>query len=203
MLTYVTQLKIVGEMFCGDVLDHQFELPPHSAMRIMTGAPIPRGADTVVIKEKVQVLTKGQDAFVCLSQPVKKNANIRYEGEDVALNAIVGDDGNTYNINADIVAGEVAATLEAEKLILLTDTRGILLDPSDETTLIPTLNTNQIDSYIQNGVIGAGMLPKVEACTTALAASVSKTHIIDGRLKHAMLLEIFTSHGIGTEIVKT
>jgi acetylglutamate kinase len=115
----------------------------------------------------------------------------------------VGDDGNTYNINADTVAGEVAATLEAEKLILLTDTRGILLDPSDETTLIPTLNTNQIDSYIQNGVIGAGMLPKVEACTTALAASVSKTHIIDGRLKHAMLLEIFTSHGIGTEIVKT
>ena len=115
----------------------------------------------------------------------------------------VGDDGNAYNINADTVAGEVAATLEAEKLILLTDTRGILLDPSDETTLIPTLNTNQIDSYIQDGVISAGMLPKVEACTTALAASVSKTHIVDGRLKHAMLLEIFTSHGIGTEIVKT
>ena len=113
----------------------------------------------------------------------------------------VGDDGNAYNINADTVAGEVAATLEAEKLILLTDTRGILLDPSDETTLIPTLNTNQIDSYIQDGVISAGMLPKVEACTTALAASVSKTHIVDGRLKHAMLLEIFTSHGIGTEIV--
>ena len=115
----------------------------------------------------------------------------------------VGDDGNAYNINADTVAGEVAATLEAEKLILLTDTRGILLDPSDETTLIPTLNTNQIDSYIQDGVISAGMLPKVEACTTALAASVSKTHIVDGRLKHAMLLEIFTSHGIVTEIVKT
>lgn len=115
----------------------------------------------------------------------------------------VGDDGNAYNINADTVAGEVAATLEAEKLILLTDTRGILLDPSDETTLIPTLNTNQIDSYIQDGVISAGMLPKVDACTTALAASVSKTHIVDGRLKHAMLLEIFTSHGIGTEIVKT
>jgi len=114
----------------------------------------------------------------------------------------VGDDGNAYNINADTVAGEVAVALEAEKLILLTDTRGILLDPSDETTLIPTLNTNQIDSYIQDGIIGAGMLPKVEACTTALAASVSKTHIVDGRLKHAMLLEIFTSHGIGTEIVK-
>ena len=115
----------------------------------------------------------------------------------------VGEDNNAYNINADTVAGEVAAALIAEKLILLTDTRGLLSDPTDKSTLIPTLDTRQIATYIEQGIIGSGMLPKVSACTTALSAGVHKTHIIDGRMKHALLLEIFTSQGIGTEILKS
>lgn len=115
----------------------------------------------------------------------------------------VGEDNNAYNINADTVAGEVAAALIAEKLILLTDTRGLLSDPTDESTLISTLGTKQIATYIEQGIIGSGMLPKVSACTTALSAGVHKTHIIDGRMKHALLLEIFTSQGIGTEILKS
>jgi acetylglutamate kinase len=113
----------------------------------------------------------------------------------------VGEDGQTYNINADTVAGEIAAALQAEKLIVLTDTRGILRDKNDDNSLIPTLNTSDVEELIQHGIIETGMLPKVEACITALNAGVKKTHIIDGRISHSILLEIFTERGIGTEIV--
>ncbi|MFQ6043724.1 MAG: acetylglutamate kinase [Candidatus Poribacteria bacterium] len=113
----------------------------------------------------------------------------------------VGEDGQTYNINADTVAGEIAAALQAEKLIVLTDIRGILRDKNDANSLIPTLDISDVDELIQNGVIETGMLPKVEACITALNAGVQKTHIIDGRISHSILLEIFTERGIGTEIV--
>ena len=113
----------------------------------------------------------------------------------------VGDDDCTYNVNADTMAGEIAAALNAEKLILLTDQRGILRDLHDESTLISRIRTNEIEELITDGVIGAGMLPKVEACATALKGGVWKTHIIDGRISHAILLEVFTQSGIGTEIV--
>jgi len=118
----------------------------------------------------------------------------------IAPNA-AGDDGCTYNINADTMAGRVAAALEAEKLILLTDQRGILRNLEDASTLIPTIKNGEVDHLITDGVISDGMLPKVEACTTSLAAGVRKAHIIDGRISHAILLEIFTSEGIGTQIV--
>lgn len=113
----------------------------------------------------------------------------------------VGEDGCTYNINADTVAGEIAAALKAEKLILLTDQRGILRERHDESTLISTIKVDEIEQLIAGGVISTGMLPKVEACVTALNSGVRKTHIIDGRINHAILLEVFTSTGIGTEII--
>ena len=113
----------------------------------------------------------------------------------------VGEDGETYNINADSIAGEIAAALKAEKLIILSDVRGILRDKDDENTLVPTLNVSEIDGLVKEGVISTGMLPKVEACITALEAGVTKTHIIDGRISLSLLLEIFTEKGIGTEIV--
>ena len=113
----------------------------------------------------------------------------------------VGEDGQTYNINADTVAGEIAAALCAEKLVVLTDTRGILRDKNDEDSLIPTLAISEVEELMQNGIIETGMLPKVEACITALNAGVKKTHIIDGRISHSILLEIFTEQGIGTEII--
>jgi acetylglutamate kinase len=110
----------------------------------------------------------------------------------------VGDNGETYNINADIVAGEVAAALKAEKLVLLTDVEGVL----DETgQLINTMNDKEVIDMIQAGTIKGGMFPKVKCCMKALKGGVKKTHIIDGRLKHAILLEIFTDRGIGTEII--
>ena len=113
----------------------------------------------------------------------------------------VGDDDCTYNVNADTMAGEIAAALNAEKLILLTDQRGILRDLHDESTLISRIRTSEVEGLVANGVIGSGMLPKVEACVTALKGGVWKTHIIDGRISHAILLEVFTQSGIGTEIV--
>lgn len=114
----------------------------------------------------------------------------------------VGVDGQTYNINADTMAGEVASAFQAEKLIMLTDTRGILRDLSDNTSLIPTIRMRDVDALVKDGCIAGGMLPKVEACTTALMGGVYKTHIIDGRIPHSLLLEIFTEGGIGTEIVR-
>ena len=114
----------------------------------------------------------------------------------------VGVDGQTYNINADTMAGEIASAFQAEKLIVLTDTLGILRDLSDTTSLMPTLRMREIDKLIEEGLIAGGMLPKVEACTTALMGGVYKTHIIDGRIPHSLLLEVFTEGGIGTEIVR-
>jgi len=110
----------------------------------------------------------------------------------------VGDKGETYNINADIVAGEIAAALKAEKLILLTDVEGVL---DENNQLINTMNSREIMDMIQAGTIKGGMFPKVKCCMKALKGDVKKAHIIDGRLKHAVLLEIFTDRGIGTEIV--
>ena len=114
----------------------------------------------------------------------------------------VGVDGQTYNINADTMAGEIASAFQAEKLIVLTDTRGILRDLSDAESLIPTIHIREVDQFIAEGLIAGGMLPKVEACTTALMGGVYKTHIIDGRIQHSLLLEVFTEGGIGTEIVR-
>lgn len=114
----------------------------------------------------------------------------------------VGVDGQTYNINADTMAGEIASAFQAEKLIVLTDTRGILRDLSDANSLIPTIRIREVDEFVREGCIASGMLPKVEACTTALIGGVYKTHIIDGRIPHSLLLEVFTEGGVGTEIVR-
>ena len=110
-----------------------------------------------------------------------------------------GLNSRTLNINADYVAGEIASALNAEKLILLTDVEGIK-DKKDK--LISTLNLKKIKSLIANNTISGGMLPKVQACQNALDGNVRKTHIVDGRIPHALLLEIFTEEGIGTEIIK-
>jgi acetylglutamate kinase len=110
----------------------------------------------------------------------------------------VGAKGETYNINADIVAGEVAAALKAEKLVLLTDVEGVM---DEKKYLINTMDGGRASNMIENGTIAGGMYPKVKCCLKALRQGVRKTHIIDGRLKHAVLLEIFTDRGIGTEIV--
>jgi acetylglutamate kinase len=111
----------------------------------------------------------------------------------------VGEEGETYNINADLVAGKVASALKAEKLILLTDVEGVM---DGKKQLIPTLSVKQAKRLMTQKVISSGMIPKVNCCLDALEEGVAKTHIIDGRVEHAILLEIFTDVGIGTQITK-
>lgn len=108
--------------------------------------------------------------------------------------------GTKLNCNADTAAGEVAAALKAEKLVVVSDTHGIRRDVNDPATIIPQINRTEIQQLIADGTIGKGMLPKVEACLRALDGGVQKTHIIDGRLGHSLLLEIFTDAGVGTLI---
>ena len=109
-----------------------------------------------------------------------------------------GDKGETYNINADLVAGKVAGALRAEKLVLLTDIEGIL---DRDGKLLTTIHREEAPRLIGSGVIRGGMIPKVQCALDALAEGVKKVHIIDGRLDHAVLLEIFTKGGVGTEIL--
>jgi acetylglutamate kinase len=108
--------------------------------------------------------------------------------------------GRSLNVNADTAAGAVAAAMKAEKLVVVSDTHGIRSDPKDPATRVPSLTVAGIEEMVKSGVISAGMLPKVAACVTALQAGCAKTHIIDGRTPHALLLEIYTEAGIGTEI---
>ena len=149
-----------------------------------------------------------------------KQVDIGYVGEVEAINTAVledlleqdyvpvispigvGAEGESYNINADYVAAEIAGALKAEKLLLLTDIEGIYRDYHDAGTFISTLTQSQARQYIEEGIIGGGMIPKVEACLCALAHGAGKTHIIDGRQPHSLILEIFTSQGIGTQVVR-
>jgi len=111
------------------------------------------------------------------------------------------DEEKLLNVNADTAASAVAVELQAEKLVFLTDTPGILLDRNEPSSLIRGLTPDGCQDLIRRGVIDKGMIPKVEACLASLEAGVKKTHIIDGRLRHSLLLEMFTDTGIGTEIV--
>lgn len=110
-----------------------------------------------------------------------------------------GLNGETYNINADLVAGRIAGALKAEKLILLTDIEGV---KDKQGKLISTIDIQRVPDLINNGTISGGMIPKVNCCVEAVAAGVDKTHIIDGRMEHACLLEMFTDKGIGTAVAR-
>jgi len=161
----------------------------------------------------------GKDGNLIIARPVGDTAQMGYVGEVVQINtgiietliannyipviAPIGIDEkqDSYNINADLVASAVAAAMKADKLVLLTDVPGLLKDPQDASSLISVLRVSDVDQYIKDGTISGGMLPKVECCLEAVRAGVGRTHIIDGRVPHAILLEIFTDKGIGTMVV--
>ena len=109
--------------------------------------------------------------------------------------------GETYNVNADEAAAKIAAAMGVQKIMILTNVRGILAKQNDARTLIPSLHVDGVETLIHDQVITGGMIPKVNACVNALRGNVPKAHIVDGRIKHSLLLEIFTDRGIGTEIV--
>ncbi len=170
------------------------------------------GKDGGVIKAKKKVVRKvspetGEPEIIDLGlvgEVEKINSQILRSMEKDGFISVIapigaGHKNATLNINADLVAGAIAASLKAEKLILLTDVEGI---KDKNNKLISALDKKKIKALIAQNVISGGMLPKIEACTEALKGGVRKTHIIDGRVPHALLLEIFTKKGIGTEIVK-
>jgi acetylglutamate kinase len=113
----------------------------------------------------------------------------------------VDEERQSYNINADLVAAAIAVELNADKLVLLTDVPGLLNDPQDPESLISILKVSQVQDYIGRGVIAGGMIPKVQCCMESVTGGVGRTHIIDGRIPHAILLEIFTREGVGTMVI--
>ena len=160
-----------------------------------------------------------KDAFIRARKFSPEGEELGYVGEveSVNVNALnkilagflpviypVGFDsqGELYNINADEVASEVASGLAAEKLVLLTNVKGIMRDAEKEETLMPSLRVDDVENLINDGVISEGMIPKVKAGVKAVEAGVKKVHVIDAKITHSLLLEIFTDEGIGTEIVK-
>jgi acetylglutamate kinase len=160
----------------------------------------------------------GKDANLIKARPVDRE-NVGFVGEVMSvdsslveslvsngyvpvISSVAADEnGQAHNINADTVAGEIAAALGAEKLILLTDTPGILEDYQDPSTLLYKLGIQEARDLISQGIVGGGMIPKVACCVRSLAQGVRAAHIIDGRIPHALLLEIFTDDGIGSMIV--
>jgi acetylglutamate kinase len=113
-----------------------------------------------------------------------------------------GRDGKTYNLNADTAAGALAAALGASKLVFLTDVEGLYRDLGDDTSLISRISTSELAEFVATGAASAGMLPKITACLSAIDGGVGQVHMLDGRIQHSLLLEIFTPEGIGTMITK-
>jgi acetylglutamate kinase len=125
---------------------------------------------------------------------------LREELIPVVATVGVDDEGQAYNINADTVAGALAESLGAEKLVYLTDVAGVYADPADEASLISRLEVDELDDLLAHGKVSGGMIPKLESCVSALRNGVRRAHILDGRIPHALLLEFFTREGVGTMV---
>lgn len=161
----------------------------------------------------------GMDGSLLKAKKLKGAVDLGYVGEITSVNTdvlkmaldsdyipVVGsialgeDDNCLYNINADLCAAKIASALKAEKLVLLTDVCGVLKDPSDKETLISVLRLHQVPKLTYEGVIKGGMIPKIDCCVESIRMGVERAHIIDGRVPHALLLELFSNEGIGTMI---
>jgi len=149
------------------------------------GATVDLGYVGEVVEVKVKLIKKEiAEGYIPVISPVAE-----------------GRDGKPYNVNADLVAGRVASSLRARRLVYMSDVPGLLANPPDTASLISTLKVSEVDALKQRGVIDKGMRPKVMSAVRALNEGVQRVHFIDGRLPHSLLLEIFTDKGIGTEIV--
>lgn len=158
----------------------------------------------------------GMDGNMIHAQKKKGTEDLGYVGEiidvdtDPILTALdngyipvvstigVDENSQSYNINADTAASKIAAKLNAENLILMTDVRGLLKDPKDETSLIPLVNVSEVPVLVRQGIISGGMIPKVECCVEAVRRGVKRSFIIDGRIHHSILIEMLSNEGIGT-----
>jgi acetylglutamate kinase len=163
------------------------------------------GKDGNLLEAKKKIVKDNDLGFVGEITSVNSRFLTRIiENSLIPVIAPIGKDslGNSYNINADDVALAIAKALNVEKLIFLTDTVGVLRDINDDTSLISIISIEQALSFIKDGIIKDGMIPKVECCVDAIKSGVNKVHIIDGRIEHSLLLELFTPEGIGTMFEK-
>lgn len=161
----------------------------------------------------------GKDGGLIKARPIDPSGKLGFVGEVETVNpqiietliengyipviAPIGidDEQQSYNINADLVAASIAVGMKADKLVLLTDVPGLLQDKNDSSSLISILKVSQVPGYVAGGIIAGGMIPKVKCCVEAVTGGVSRTHIVDGRVPHSILLEIFTNEGVGTMVV--
>jgi acetylglutamate kinase len=163
------------------------------------------GKNGKLIKAKKIKSSKGEDLGMVgeVEEIDSSKINELEEKNMIPVIAPLGEEnGNILNINADMVASDIAVALKAEKMIILTNKPGIMKDMCDDNSLISSVSLSEIDSLIEKGIIHGGMLPKIKACRKAITEGVNKTHIIDGRVEHCILLEVFTDKGVGTEITK-
>ncbi len=161
-------------------------------------------------KEKKLIQVKKKEAEVDLglvgnivainTEPISEE--LKADSIAVILPMGKGADKKIYNVNADEAAANIAAALKAEKLVLLTNVRGVMRNPDEPNSFLSTLTVEEAKGLIENNIIQQGMIPKVKACIEALNSGVKKTHIIDARTPHGLLLEIFTDQGVGTEIIR-
>ena len=168
-----------------------------------------KDADLIIAEKKLAtVYEHGEKSKVDIGNVGKvKQVNIQIVTDLISQGYVpviapigVGEEGESYNINADYVAADIAGALKAEKLLLLTDTEGVYKNFEDKTSFISTLKADEARAFIKDGIISGGMIPKVEACLRALDKGVNKSYIIDGRLPHSIILELFTAAGLGTEV---
>ena len=165
------------------------------------------GRDANIIKAKKINLKDGKKDLGFVGEIVSVDTTVIERFLDANVIPVIaplgrGDDGNIYNINADTSASAIAGALKAEKFVLLTNVPGILKNRNDRESLLHTVSVGEIEKLIKKGTIESGMIPKTRACVDAVSKGVKKSHIIDAGLPHALLLEIFTDKGIGTEIIK-
>lgn len=161
----------------------------------------------------------GHDAEILMVKKHEANGDVGFVGDVISVNTLpikeltefsvipviypLGIDakGELYNVNADEAAAKIAVAMEVQKIMVLTNVRGIFGNQNDPASLIPSLHVDHVETLLKDKIITGGMIPKVNCCVTALKGNVQKAHIVDGRIKHSLLLEIFTDRGIGTEIV--
>ena len=188
-------MDIVQQVLCGKVNKHLVSIINNLGGRAIGLC----GLDGALFQAK-----KLDDKYGLVGKIVKVEPKIVNDCLEVGYIPVIStvalgiDNDTAYNINADTAAAELAVALGAEKLILLTDVRGVLRDPKDDKTLIPQIRLHEVPGLIGSGIIGGGMIPKIECCVTALKNGVHRTHILDGRIPHSILTEMLSHKGIGT-----
>ena len=198
-------IKIVDDVLHNQVNRNLVELGNRCGGRLRGVS----GKEVLTAKKTMAVdpVTGAEEELGFVGEVIGVNASRIVETINAGFTPVVtplasGSNGETFNINADTAACAIATSLFARKLVFISDVPGIMRDPKDESSVIPTIRTDEIDGLIKDGILSGGMLPKIDGCVRALTSGINKVHMIDGRVLHSLLLEIFTDTGIGTQIVR-